>query len=472
MMAANQDAKTSNSIQRSVGALFYEGYFQRLTRSTAKKYSSFDKLRKSLAQATKKAPSSPSRKRSSSAAQGQTLVETPSKRHKHIHSSHPANIDPYDPPISLLLSPSQQRTSIGPTPQKDGQVLGLFDLLSSGSANKTSSKRDALLSIPANLQATPSKRTSSRDGKPDQVQLSASKQRAFTTLSTPTSRRISKSGTPGSRSSVSKLRFDDTPAFLRRDSQRFYTEKENVNGDDHVASWSPIAIRKVPRPAGRGLSALVKGLRDMEDENLDDELEMLREMEGMDSQPLRREQMSQPKLLVPESQIPEMPLGPDGGVESDDSDAYEGEGKGRDGKPLKVWKKKGQKRTTRRVAMKPNVAKWKPEPKWKGGEEVDDEEEPGVVETQVADGGHEAPHRGEGDEDYHDDQNACSGEDSEARRRRMVMDESRKGEEKTEGVVQRAKKKISATAHANFRALKIKNKQSKGKGGGRFGRRR
>lgn len=32
------------------------------------------------------------------------------------------------------------------------------------------------------------------------------------------------------------------------------------------------------------------------------------------------------------------------------------------------------------------------------------------------------------------------------------------------------KKKISSTAHANFRALKIKNKQSKAKGGNRYGR--
>lgn len=38
-------------------------------------------------------------------------------------------------------------------------------------------------------------------------------------------------------------------------------------------------VRKLPKPAGRGLSALVKGLRDMEDEKLDEELEMLREME-------------------------------------------------------------------------------------------------------------------------------------------------------------------------------------------------
>lgn len=39
-----------------------------------------------------------------------------------------------------------------------------------------------------------------------------------------------------------------------------------------------------------------------------------------------------------------------------------------------------------------------------------------------------------------------------------------------EGVVKKAARMISAQAHANFRALKIKNKNSKAKGGGRFGR--
>ena len=42
---------------------------------------------------------------------------------------------------------------------------------------------------------------------------------------------------------------------------------------------------------------------------------------------------------------------------------------------------------------------------------------------------------------------------------------------KSENVVKRAARKISATAHANFCKLKIKNKNSKAKGGGRFGRR-
>ena len=42
--------------------------------------------------------------------------------------------------------------------------------------------------------------------------------------------------------------------------------------------------------------------------------------------------------------------------------------------------------------------------------------------------------------------------------------------EKPANVVKRAARKIKASAHANFCKLKIKNKNSKAKGGGRFGR--
>ena len=217
-------------------------------------------------------------------------------------------------------------------------------------------------------------------------------------------------------------------------------------------------MRKPPRPAAKGLSDLVKGLRDMEDEKLDEELEMLRELEG-DFGPNSR--TSQPKVLVDDSQRPDMPLGPDGGLESEDEENMEKEGLGRDGKPLKIWKKKGQKRTTRRVLMKPNVAKWKPEPAWKGEAESEEEDEQTVVEQpQLAT---QRPN-----EDYEDElaseEHANEAEGGKKKTKKKV-------DGNKQGFVAKVKK-ISATAHANFRALNIKNKQSKGKRGARFGRRR
>lgn len=244
-------------------------------------------------------------------------------------------------------------------------------------------------------------------------------------------------------------------------------EKENGLGDEEGLSWSPMAVRKLPKAAGRGLSALVRGLREMEDEELDEELDMLREME---SESAPRNDLDQPKVLVNDSQRPDMPLGPDGGLESDeDGVEYADEGKGRDGKPLKVWKKKGQKRTTRRVLMKPNTAKWKPERAWDVGEANGDEED-GVAETQTVGADRSTDWKDhDRDSDEHEDIEGSQGAMDVGKGGRDAFD---KDLEKKEGLAKKVKKKISATAHANFRALKIKNKQSKGKNGGRFGRKR
>jgi len=212
-------------------------------------------------------------------------------------------------------------------------------------------------------------------------------------------------------------------------------------------------VRRLPKAyAGRGLSALVKGLREMEEARLDEELDMLREMEDGDAISTKTQQ---PKVMVNDSQRPDMPLGPDGNVESeDDTGAYEA--KRRDGKSLKVWKKKGQKRTTRRVTMRPNAAKWKPEPGWQGGRGSGDEVEDALVkESQVSKQG------ASGDE---------LGSEAGIEHAKQKIGKIEGKKEGKEGSVTKVKKKISATAHANFRALKIKNKQSKGKRGGKFGR--
>ena len=113
--------------------------------------------------------------------------------------------------------------------------------------------------------------------------------------------------------------------------------------------------------------------------------------------------------------------------------------------------------------MKPTVGKWKPEKAWALPE---DEAEGVMQDTQIngtsADsnkgGSHAGMHEGGGSNaDTLDDKGATSKVASTA------------NEEVTKT---KAPKKVSATAHANFRALKIKNKQSKGKKGGRFGRRK
>ena len=318
------------------------------------------------------------------------------------------------------------------------------------------------------MLATPSRRPRSKDQTgPRKLHpkspLSGAKSIILHELLTPLTRRTKDCSTPAPRSAVSNLRFEDTPAFLRRDSQRVEMGKENILGDEEGVSWSPVAMRKVPRAAGRALSALVRGLREMEDEELDEELDMLRETE---SQSASRNCLKQPKVFANNSQRPNMLLGADGGIEcesGEDGVKYTDYGKGKDGNPLKVWKKKGQKRTTRRVLMKPNTARWKPEPVWKVGQ-ADGADEDDVAETQTLSANRSSSYAFDSDnEDINRGQEAMRVENV-----RDALDKTLEEKDSAKSV----KKKISATAHANFRALHIKNKMSKLKKSVRFGRKR
>lgn len=437
----------------------------------AHKYKQYDRLRRPSSKQPALHNITPSKKRSTIDSYPGPSSYSPHKRPKHAQLTQASAVCSHDPLFPTQLSPMPHRTSIGPTPQKDGQVLGLFDQLSTASNSQTPSKRNVLSSVGSNMLATPSKRPQSK-GRKDTDELhhkspqSGTKSQLFNDHPTPSTSRTTDCFTPVAQRGVSKIRFDETPAFLRRDSQRADVGNENVLGDNEGVSWSPVAIRKLPKAAGRGLSALVKGLREMEDEVLDEELDVLREMES-ESNP--RNQLDKSRVLVKDSQRPDMPLGPDGGIESDEDGLISAdEGKGRDGKPLKVWKKKGQKRTTRRVLMKPNTAKWKPEPAWKVGQANGDEED-GVADSQTvsADQSTEWKVHGSDGDEYEDVECIQGVAEAETDKR----DASDKDLKKKEGLAKKLKK-ISATAHANFRALKIKNKQSKGKKNGRFGRKR
>lgn len=249
-------------------------------------------------------------------------------------------------------------------------------------------------------------------------------------------------------------------------------------------SWSPVAVRVMrPKLAGRGLSALVKGLREMEDAKLDEEMELLRQMEGGDGDAQDSQARPVSKVCVEDSQVPEMPLGPDGQGESESEDLERSktEGTDRNGKPLKVWKKKGQKRTTRRVTIKPNTAKWKPEPEWKGAKDEESEDEVvAVEETQLITkpGAAEPDIEAEGlqtDNDYMSEAGSDEGTPRDQKTAKQVKQRGKPKEVQSEPPKEERKKKkktVSATAHANFRALKIRDKHSKGKGRGKFGRRR
>ena len=422
------------------------------------------------------------------------MFSQPYKRRVTANSHHPVTLDPYDSPRSLN-TPTCHRISIGPTPQKNGIVLGLFDLLSPASALKslqTPSKpslrntQDQHIGTPSKLaegvaigQATGNRvEDSGSVQRPSRTPNSSSKRMYLDSFLTPSARRnVSRQQTPSSKSKgkTSRKLFaaDETPEFLKRNSQRAgFSAIDSIN--DNEISWSPIAIRMPSKPAGKGLSALVRNLRGMQDEALDEDLEMLREMETEES---RSDNINigktkivkqRPQLLVRDSQAEvDMPLGPDGAsrdeVESSDEKILQR----RDGK-LKVWKKKGQKRSTMRANMKPSVAAWKPEPAWQDSLELSrGSHESPVESTQIDEGG---AGRADIEKDRHGGGNH---EGSERRRERQEFQTVVRSDTKS-SVEQMTKqtKKTNPTAHPNFRALKIKNRQSKGKRGGRFGRKR
>lgn len=318
------------------------------------------------------------------------------------------------PAISRRLFSPAPVTSIGPTPQRDGRVLGLFDLLvdkelgspSKGSMMSPSKPR-------SNINATPSKKRSAID----EIALGGtpkSNSNRNSTFMTPLKKRDDNAGgrTPGS---ISKTLQFDTPAFLKRHSLPAVLEN---------AADLPAPPLRLPRkPIVRGLSEIVASLRKVEDDQLDEELEALREMENeeMGEGATAPPPLPKPKPVSPDASILEkdsqaLPLG--GFDDEGMYDSSDEEQLGRDGLPLKVFKKKGQKRTTRISNMKP-MQKMRPAALDENGN---------IIEGA--------------DEDDKDDK-------------------------------PKKPRKVNELAHANFKRLKLRSKGGKGgpSFGGRFRRR-
>ena len=410
---------------------------------------------------------------------------------------HPSEFDPYDSPSALrrLFSPSthQQsssplKTAIGPTPQRDGKALGLFDLLSESGGSTATPTAARLASVRGAAAQTPSKRKTldtiaeeeeEEDGpRGDRTPASASKSYMLSALfATPTTWRYATmmdnrndairrepSPQPSANDAGQGAPESETPAFLRRSNSARYAAS-NPNGE----GLSPINVRKRPRFVGKGLSALVQGLRDMEEEHLDNELDVLREIEaeqaGMNTE-------------ATDSQAVEQDTGP-------------------------TFKKKGQKRTTRRVRMKPVISKPKRESQLPASEDEDntdnvdqsDDELAAVPETQQpgasGDETNGVPDAAslhsisepelDSDSDYEEQSKPPARSKSFSERIRDAIgvvepppaEKLEKPQPKVkEKQTKPRERKVNPEAHANYRSLKLRNKNSKGRGAGRFGRRR
>ncbi|KAL6870437.1 DNA replication/checkpoint protein [Trichoderma novae-zelandiae] len=385
---------------------------------------------------------------------------TPMKRAKHAETPSkrmaPPSGDEYmnSPAVSRKLFSPTPITSIGPTPQRDGKVLGLFDLLVEREFKSPLKGANR----PANVHATPSKRRSSLSNDATaslgRTPSSASKRKLF---STPMKKRDGQN-TAGTPSSVSKLQFD-TPAFLKRHS--LPTLDENTTFD------AP-PLRLPRKPLVRGLSEIVASLRKVEEEQLDDDLEALREVEaeaeaasGGPAQPPVKSQKAEPRqgMLEPDGQAKQLPLGG-----FDDEGLYDSpteEAVDRDGRPMKVFKKKGQKRTTRRVNMRPVRTKRPTNLAEENESDEDEDHQETVPDTQARID--KSDMAGDSDGEFEDEDDTPG---AKAKMKKPVKPEG--------GVVKKAARKVNPLAHANFHRLKLRNHGAKGGPGhnSRFRRRR
>lgn len=232
---------------------------------------------------------------------------------------------------------------------------------------------------------------------------------------------------------------------------------------------SPRPLRLPRKPITRGLSSVVAGLRKLEEERLDEDLDALREAEmeeGGGEVRNGKERGGEAQVEVEDSQAPKLLGG------FDDEALYDSPDEGQQldrGQPLRVFKKKGQKRTTKLVNIKPTRTKRLEVPEdGEEGEEV-------VPETQLRGDVPEAD--GElSESDYGDEEEE---EEDDATEKKMAKKKKKKGSDQKaegdkEGVVKKAVRKVKATAHANFKRLKLRSYGAKGGPGhgSRFKRRR
>ncbi|KAI5363732.1 putative DNA replication/checkpoint protein [Septoria linicola] len=354
-----------------------------------------------------------------------------------------------------ILSPVQQlepeptpqwiRAALGPTPQRDGQALGLFDL--DDDVQETPWKTAAGAGADA-VAATPSKGTSCAEHvlmkSPDS---SSGKRYMFAAFAgTPLKRK--RDGNDMGTTSSSKRKFA-TPSFLRRcNPVAKITDDDTAHEPVHRPPFQK-------RGLVRSLSSIIQNLKKQQDKEADDEWDIMNEIEAEErGETVQKQKQATPEVQVEDSQAIEMPLGPDQAPESSEEDNTPGNENQPGRKP---WKKKGLKRQTRRSNMKPVFHKARKE----------GDEDPAPSDAEQGDPNAEVDEFEDVDNDDSQDEATSKPKKKRPKGKDKVSKEKEKDDE-----TKKKPRKVNAEAHANYRRLNIKNKNSKAKGrGGRFGRR-
>lgn len=439
-----------------------------------------------------------------------TLEETPRKNNK-------AWTDVGLSPVSLkpvLLD------VIGPTPHRDGKVLGLFDLLQNSVSEKNCATPSAsarkrkieelysdtparrlplkVIQTPSHrsgktqgdilefLAGTPQKSTEGQEyGKHSRTPQSDGKRFALSQLfATPstqrflftskeelgTARKTSIGDKPPERTpqrEPNKTGLDATPAYLKRSTSfkdRLLSATAAPKASQSLRPASP--SKPIGPPTLRHFRSSTSNIfrtidlrrpaqQPIDNAENDDDLEALRELEG---------ETPRGDVLVEDSQFG-LPAGASSDVDGEVPRTL-----------IKPYKKKGQKRTTKKSNIRPATQKKASEPKFVAADDSDQSAEESdadniVDETQFP--------------DADDDGSAFSGSDVEAisaqkgREGKSKNESDGKGAREVKGKDNAKRKQPgminpNAQSHLNFRSLKIKNKNSKAKGAGRnrFGRSR
>lgn len=470
-----------------------------ITSCTAQLYKTYNKVRDMLA--GKIPPPPPPQPKADKTSRKRKSPEPPSQspsKRRFGPDQTPSRLHVYSQTGENAVTPSLNRklfspavpTSIGPTPQRDGRVLGLFDALPFKNVDETPTKPADKRSINdtnvvGTIQATPCKSakfTSPESAvKPRRTPMSSTKRNILNEFMTPLKKRDCNIGSKTPSGTISRLQFDtDTPAFLRRAPM--------PSVDENSAFISPEPIRLPRKSLVRGLSSVVADLRKLQEDELDDDLDALREMENegapsnratvTSSKPESQPQTKDDNVLVEDSQLRNLPLGGFDDEGMYDSQA-ENEGLGRDGQPLRVYKKKGQKRTTRRVNMRPVRSK-RPSEAADDAQNSDSEGEDVVPETQL---GASKQDLDEDDELALDlsgsDFDGSDAEDDAPKKTKRkagkkAAKKTAKEQVEKEGKVKKVARKVNELAHANFKRLKLRNNGAKGGAGynSKFRRRR
>ncbi|PPJ59425.1 hypothetical protein CBER1_02391 [Cercospora berteroae] len=335
-------------------------------------------------------------------------------------------------------TPQWIRAGLGPTPQRDGHVLGLFDI--EDDLHETPMKTGQGGTAADLVAATPSKGTSSAEHVHMKSPESSNGKRFMLAAFAGTPLKRKRDNNDIGTTSSSKRLFA-TPSFLRRCNP---LAKIDEDEDSHMPISRP-PFQK--RGLVRSLSTIIQNLKKQQEKDMDEEWDIMDELEA-ESRGETLQKKKVPELQVEDSQAIEMPLGPDEAPQSSGEDSAP-----ENNEPTrKPWKKKGLKRQTRRTNMKPVFHKARKE--GDVNQDLSDDEQEAVAESQLQ-GGDEGDFEDEGDQAVRK-----SSKSKKSKAKETDKDDSKK-----------KPRKVNPETHANYRRLNIKNKNSKAKGRGRFGRR-